>query len=160
VTHGRDGADRLLRATLTLPLPLGSVFPFFAEAANLARITPPELGFRVRTPPPIAMRQGALIDYTIRLWGVPLTWRTEITRWDPPAEFEDTQLRGPYARWVHRHRFRALPSGTAIEDEVRYRLPLGVLGRAAYPAVRWQLGRIVRYRQRAVARLLLSGDGA
>jgi ligand-binding SRPBCC domain-containing protein len=148
---------RVLRAVTFLPLPREEVFPFFAAAENLERITPPELRFRITSPLPIAMGPGTLIDYRLRLAGVSFGWRTEITEWDPPRAFTDTQLRGPYHTWVHSHRFEERDGGTRMVDEVRWRLPFWPLGEVAAPLVRRQLARIFQYRERAVKALMLNG---
>ncbi|HET7188559.1 MAG TPA: SRPBCC family protein [Gemmatimonadaceae bacterium] len=133
-------ADHFLRTSLRLAVPRPRVFAFFGDVGNLARITPPELAFRIRTPLPVSLGEGSLIDYTIGLYGIPMRWRTRIVRWRENEEFVDEQLRGPYALWVHRHSFRDDGSGgTIIEDEVRYRLPLSPLGDIAHPLVRRQL---------------------
>jgi ligand-binding SRPBCC domain-containing protein len=149
----------VLETSMTLAVPVPRVFEFFAAAENLEAITPPELHFHIETPLPIAMGAGAELDYSLRLWGLPLGWRTLISRWEPPALFVDEQVRGPYRRWVHMHRFADAGGGcTLVEDHVEYQLPWQPAGVMARPLVRWQLGRNFRYRQRRV-RELLEGDG-
>ena len=95
-----------------------------------------------------------MIDYRLRLLGVPFRWRTRIARWEPPTRFVDEQLEGPYAVWVHTHRFREVGEGTRVRDEVRHRLPYYPLGELAYPLVRLQLRRIFGYRRRRMRELL------
>ena len=143
-----------LHAEMTLPQSVDRVFEFFSDAGNLERITPPELGFQILTPRPIAMAPGALIDYQLRLFGLRFRWRTRITSWDPPHRFVDEQLRGPYAEWIHTHTFAPVGDGTRITDHVRYRLPLFPIGQLGYPVVRLQLARIFSYRQSVIRQLL------
>jgi ligand-binding SRPBCC domain-containing protein len=147
--------DHLLETSLHLPRPILRVFAFFADAANLEAITPPELRFRITTPLPIAMRQDAIIDYRLSLRGIPFRWRTRIALWEPPHRFVDLQERGPYALWEHTHTFEeAADGGTLVRDRVRYRLPLGPLGELALPMVRRDLTRIFGYREVRVRQLL------
>ena len=134
--------------------PRADVFRFFTDPRNLTRITPPWLGFRIVGTPP-AMAAGAVIDYRLRWLGVPVTWRTFIREYDPPFRFVDVQVRGPYARWEHRHVFLEEDGGTRIEDRVTYRPPLGPIGRVAHAVViHRQLDAIWRYRERRLAELV------
>ncbi|MFO0863777.1 MAG: SRPBCC family protein [Gemmataceae bacterium] len=114
---------RTLIVEMWLPLPIGQVFDFFSDARNLDAITPPWLHFRILTSLPIEMKPGALIDYQLRVRGLPIRWRTEITHWDPPHRFVDRQLKGPYRQWIHEHSFEEVDGGTLIRDKVDYAVP-------------------------------------
>lgn len=144
----------VLERELVLPRPRAEVFPFFADAGNLERITPAFLRFRILTPRPIELRPGALIDYELRLHGVPVRWRTEISVWEPPFRFVDRQLRGPYRRWVHEHRFEEVPGGTRCLDRVEYAVPGGPLLEDLVHAlfVRRDVSRIFDFRAAELAR--------
>ncbi len=144
----------LLRREQWVPRPVEVVFAYFAEAQNLESVTPPWLAFRILTPLPIVMQAGTRITYRIRLHGCPIRWVTEIENWEPPTQFVDIQLRGPYRFWHHTHRFEAVDGGTRISDTVQYALPLGPLGRLAN---RWfvqaDLAAVFDYRAEQVASL-------
>ncbi len=112
-----------LTASQVLDHPVERVFPFFGDAHNLEAITPAFLRFRVLTPRPIEMREGVLLEYRLRVHGVPIRWRTEIPVWEAPHRFVDNQIRGPYALWRHTHTFEAIDGATRTRctDEVLYR---------------------------------------
>ncbi len=97
------------------------------------------------------MGEGAVYDYTLRLHGLPLRWRTLITSWREGQRFEDLQIKGPYALWYHLHTFEDTPDGgTRMTDEVRYRLPFGWLGALALPFVKRDVARIFAHRREAL----------
>jgi ligand-binding SRPBCC domain-containing protein len=124
---------------------LEQVFDFFSNATNLERITPPWIRFQVIAPAPIRMRQGLLIDYKLRIRGIPLRWQSEITVWEPQSYFVDEQRRGPYSFWRHEHRFEEVDGGTRVMDDVHYGVPGGRLVHAML--VRRDVQKIFGYRQ-------------
>jgi ligand-binding SRPBCC domain-containing protein len=142
--------------------PPDRVFPFFAQPENLALLTPDSLDFKLLTPSPGPMEQGRILDYTIRLLGICVRWRTVISDYDPPHGFVDEQLGGPYSFWHHTHTFVRRADGTLIRDHVLYALP------ACMPTMFVQalngayVGRalesIFRYRQHVTTRLF-GGQG-
>lgn len=141
-----------LHDQLLLPLSRDEVFAFFADASNLEALTPPWLGFRIETPTPITMAPGALIDYRLRLHGIPLRWRTRISVWEPPYRFVDEQLRGPYKLWRHEHRFEETDEGTRVTDRVDYAHAGGRIVNELL--VRPDLERIFAYRKQRTLELL------
>jgi ligand-binding SRPBCC domain-containing protein len=114
----------------------------------LERLTPPWLHLEIITPPATAIRQGTLLDYRLRLRGLPLRWQSEISVWEPPQRFVDRQTKGPYSLWVHEHSFADRDNGTVVGDHVEYAVSGGRLVQKFFVAP--DLERIFQYRRRVL----------
>jgi ligand-binding SRPBCC domain-containing protein len=146
--------DYIVESRMWLPKPRDEVFAFFSDPTNLLRVSPPRLGLRLLAPPP-PMTAGATYDLGFTWLGVPFRWRVFMREYDPPFRFLDVQVRGPYARWEHRHLFLAESGGTTLEDRIVYRLPLGLLGNAAHALfVKRLLTRLWAHRRTMISDLL------
>jgi hypothetical protein len=147
-------ADFILESRVWIGRPRPEVFAFFDDPANLARITPPAFRLTFLSVPP-TLAAGAVIDLRMAWLGMPIRWRAYIREYDPPFRFVDVQVRGPYARWEHRHRFLEEDGETLVEDRVTYRLPLGPLGLLAHRlGVGRQLRALWDYRTRRLGELV------
>lgn len=129
-------------------MPAEGLFPFFADVHNLEKITPPWLAFKVLTPGPVSIAEGAIIDYRLHWRGIPLRWRTKISVWQPPFRFVDEQVRGPYRLWRHEHVFSERNGQTTMTDRVEYAVPGGRLVRRL--VVARDVERIFDFRRRTL----------
>ena len=154
--YSRSASSQALKTftfetSLFLPHPRARVFAFFSDAANLELITPEWLRFDIATPTPVDMEVGTYIDYRLRFRGFPIEWRSEILVWDPPHRFVDSQIKGPYRKWVHEHKFDERKGGTIASDHVEYSVPGGALVNTLF--VRYDVERIFAYRRQRLIEL-------
>lgn len=149
--------DYIFKTLVIIPAPLEKVFDFFSQAENLEKITPEFLNFRIEILPP-EMKAGAQIAYRLNVHHLPVKWLTEVTVWEPPHRFVDSQIRGPYKKWVHEHRFAAVGRQTRMEDTVHYQLPFGMLGQLAHRLfVQKDVESIFKFREQVITNLFKQG---
>ncbi|WP_290733108.1 TIGR01777 family oxidoreductase [Halobacteriovorax sp. JY17] len=108
--------------------PLEDVFQFFSDVKNLETITPKNLSFKIVGMNTDQIKTGSLIDYKLKIHGIPAKWKTKINNFEKNKSFIDEQLKGPYSKWVHQHDFQSLKNGTLISDKIVYKVPFGILG--------------------------------
>ena len=145
-----DNSTFSLKSEVRVPRPIGEVFTFFSDARNLEKLTPNSLRFKIFAPCPLMMQVGTLIDYSIRIHGMPLRWRSEIVVWEPPFRFVDEQLRGPYKTWIHEHKFVGLDGHTLVSDKVDYCPRVSWL---TYKWVERDLKKIFEYRHQKLSQV-------
>lgn len=149
----------ILETKTILNQPIHEVFPFFANAENLDNVTPPWLKFEILTPLPIEIKLGTKVDYQLRLHGIPIRWRSEITEWDPPHKFTDVQIKGPYRFWKHEHFFISEGDQTRMIDRVEYAIPGWIFAPIVHSLfVKRDLEKIFDYRERKFLEVFSMGN--
>jgi ligand-binding SRPBCC domain-containing protein len=138
-----------------VPSDIDTVWSFFSSPANLSRITPPEMGFLITSPPQEGMYPGMFITYKVSpALGINLNWVTEITQVNEKVFFIDEQRQGPYTIWHHEHHFKEVSGGVEMHDILYYTVPFGFLGSLADAIfVRNKVKQIFEYREKKILEL-------
>ena len=145
---------RILQRETFVAKPIQEVFNFFSKTENLILITPAHLNFKIATPGPILMAKGTMIDYKLKLYGIPFKWKTEITAWQAPFTFTDKQLKGPYLKWIHQHQFEEREGGTLMTDRVEYAIPGWIIEPLIYTFfIKGNIDAIFNFREKSVTEI-------
>lgn len=135
----------------TLTVKQKQAFTFFEDPRNLCHITPEWLDFHMLNKQSNAqVYENSEFDYTIKVLGVKILWRSRIIDYQPPERFTDIQIKGPYKSWVHVHTLKEVPEGTFMRDEVTYQLYVPALP-LHYFLIRKKLMDIFSYRAVMIA---------
>ena len=149
--------DQVFQQTIFVKAPIEKVFEFFSDAKNLEFITPPLLQFKILDQNTPTIQKGTIFTYKLKIHGVPIKWKTLIEEWEPHSYFVDSQMKGPYKKWHHTHRFQATHDGTLVEDTVLYRLHFGYLGQLLTGRwVRRDIEKIFSFREKMIASIFSS----
>jgi ligand-binding SRPBCC domain-containing protein len=144
-----------------LPVAIVHAWDFFSSPKNLALITPPEMDFKIISKLTAGdIFEGMKIDYTIKpIFGIPLSWRTEICDIQKLKYFTDKQLKGPYKSWEHTHTFIETDGGVLMKDEINYQLPAGMIGNLVHSLfVRKKLDAIFTFRKNTLEKLFARNE--
>lgn len=115
------------------------------------RLLPPWAHMRVVDALP-ALEEGAMARFELARFGLRLSWQARHHDVTPGSGFTDTQVRGPFRRWVHTHRFEDAPGGANLHDRIDWDLPLPPLGRwVAGASIRRELSQMLHFRHQRTA---------
>ncbi|OQW79535.1 MAG: hypothetical protein BVN35_01440 [Proteobacteria bacterium ST_bin11] len=102
---------------------------FFSSPQYLNQITPDFFHVDITSPVPADIYAGLLISYRMKaVFGVPMSWLSEVSHCDKPNRFVYQQAVGPFGFWSHEVCLSNSEEGILLEDIVFYTMPLGWLG--------------------------------
>lgn len=139
----------VFRHRTELDHPVEDIFAWHRRPGALERLTPPWEDVRVLE------REGGIdaggrVVLGIRQGPATVRWEIAHTHLEENRLFVDEQVRGPFSRWRHEHRFEAREGGgSTLEDVIEWEPPMGGVGEAfASGTVERNLRRLVAFRAR------------
>ena len=116
--------------TVRVPVPVETLFAWHERVGAFARLAPPWDAPKVLEHTG-GIRDGAQVALQVPVGPIATTWRLEHRDYVANRQFVDVMREGPFAHWVHAHRFSADGAhASVLEDHIEYALPMGSLGRA------------------------------
>lgn len=124
------GKSHVFDARSRMPVSASELFAWHAREGALARLTPPWERMELLERSGDGIHPGARVTMRMHLGPIPRRWVAEHTAYVQDSLFQDTQVSGPFSKWVHTHRMWPEPAtnSSVLEDEVEYVLPMGPLG--------------------------------
>lgn len=148
-----------LRRSQKFNLTKEQAWEFFSDPKNLELITPKSLKLKIKNRLPRYIHPGLLIILNIKpLFGIPMTWVTEVTYEEEPVFFIDQQRIGPFKFWHHQHMFTETYNGIEMEDVVYYSMKFRMLGRIIHSLfIKRKLKKIFDYKEQILNQVINQG---
>lgn len=148
------------QAEVLVRCPLEKVFDFFIRPENLPKLSPETMPIEVVSAPEV-IAPDSTIKIKLRQWGIPQQIESRIVEFQPLVGFADEQVKGPFARWCHTHRFETVDAETTrIIDVIQFEPPTGLLAMLlSEKKILEQLEEVFEERSRML-REILEGDGS
>tara|TARA_R110002049_G_scaffold309268_1_gene519517 strand:+ start:25041 stop:26444 length:1404 start_codon:yes stop_codon:yes gene_type:complete len=139
-------------AEVSLPVSVDQAFAYHDRPGALDRLIPPWESARIERSDR-SLDPGSEVELVTKIAGIPVRWVAQHTQYDPPHLFEDVQLSGPFASWLHRHEFQSTGEHSSqMRDEIRYRMPMGPVGNAlGHAKARATIESMFAYRHRTTS---------
>ena len=131
---------------ILIPRPVEEVFRFHERPEAFRLLQPPWETMEIFQLPE-SLEVGTQVRLRTRVGPLWVDILAEHVAYKRNVYFEDVMLKGPFAKWHHKHIFQEHADGCLLRDEVDYEPPLGVLGRIGDPLViRPRLKRLFKFR--------------
>lgn len=144
-------ANRIYKKQTMIHAPIEQVFQWHERNGAIQRLTPPWAPMTLLYRKGNGVEKGVQVSFRLKIFNLPMTWNAEHIGFEENKEFKDTQTSGPFARWIHTHRFLSKNNDqTVMEDHIEYKLPMGLLSLPFYGMAQKDIDRMFVYRHQVL----------